>query len=213
MGHARAFAHCDRPLPCRPGESPFHIKGEFYRQLSTTIEVYDQRSKGAVRAAIARSELAQFLSQKFLSSSLYDVLPIPRVFMLLAEVLDRDVYELTSHLGKSAIEMSMSGVYESLFARLTPQNFADRFGTIIPHIYDHGAATVTRAPDGKGGSLVREGVPSCVAEWWCVVTVPFVEVPLAANGARDIEIEWKIDPRGTRGNIPLSRVSWKIHWA
>ncbi len=213
MARVRAFAHCEGPLPCPPGESPFHIKGEFYRQLSSTIDVYDQRTHGAVRAALGRSELAGFMAEKFLSSSLYDVLPIPRVFMLLAQTLGRDVHELTRHLGKNAIEMSMKGVYESLFARLTPQNFAERFGTIIPHIYDFAPAVVTRAADGNGGSLVRDGVPLCIAEWWCVVTVPFVEVPLAANGARDISISWKVEPRGARGNIPLAKVSWKLQWS
>ena len=27
------FKYCDGPLPFPPGESPFHIKGEFYRQM------------------------------------------------------------------------------------------------------------------------------------------------------------------------------------
>src|SRR4051794_33865296 len=107
MARARAlFAHCEGPLPCPPGESPFHIKGEFYRQMTGTIDIYDQRTKGALRAALGKSELGAFMSQKFLSSSLYDVLPLPRLFMILAEVLGRDVHELTRHLGKNAIELS-----------------------------------------------------------------------------------------------------------
>ena len=31
------FVHCGQPLPHPPGKSPFHIKGEFYRQLADVV--------------------------------------------------------------------------------------------------------------------------------------------------------------------------------
>jgi hypothetical protein len=203
-----AFAHCDGPLPVPPGESPFHIKGEFYRQLTGTIDHFEKKV-GGVRAALERAGLGRFMAQKFLASSMYDVLPQPRVFMAVAAALKADVRELTAKLGKNAIELSMKGVYASLFARLTPENFAERFTSIILHIYDFAPAAVTR--EAGGALMVRDGVPLAIAEWWCLVTAPFVEVPLAANGAREVKVDWKIEPRAAKP-IPLSKVIWKLRW-
>ncbi len=208
----KTFAHCDGPLPCAPGKSPFHIKGEFYRQMTGTVAHYDERTKGAVTRGLRREGLDAFMAQKFLASSLYDVLPLPRIFTVVAEALDVDVRELTGKLGKNAIELSMKGIYQSLFARLTPQNFSERFASIIPHIYDFAPAVVTRDADGQGGTMVRDGMPLCVSEWWSLVTIPFVEVPLTANGAKEIRIDWKIDPKGLKSGVALGKVTWNLRW-
>jgi hypothetical protein len=212
-----SFAHCDGPLPVPPGKSPFHIKGEFYRQITATVAHYDQKTNGAVKTALDREGLTAFLAQKFLASSFYDVVPLPRIFILLAATLGKDVREFTTHLGKNAIELSMKGVYQSLFVRLSPQNFAERFAAIIPHVYDFAPAVVTRDADGSGGLMVRDGMPLYIAEWWSLVTIPFVEMPLLANGAKDLSVDWKVEPRGMKdvpglAKIPLGKVTWKLRW-
>ena len=48
VGMRTHFAHCGEPLPHPPGQSPFHIKGEFYRQLADVVTYHDQKSEGAL---------------------------------------------------------------------------------------------------------------------------------------------------------------------
>src|SRR5262249_12557673 len=121
-----SFAHCTGPLPCPPGKSPFRIKGDFYRQMNQTIDHFDQRTGGALRARLVREGLADFIGQRFLPSNYYDILPMPRFTMALAAVLGRDVHELTRRMGHSALESSTSGLYNS-FLVLSVENFVTRF--------------------------------------------------------------------------------------
>src|SRR6185503_16213809 len=104
------FKYCDEPLPFPPGESPFHIKGEFYRQLCEWISFHDARCQGGVTRVLEREGLRAFAGQAFLSSAFYDILPLPRIVMAVAEARGRDVRELASAMGKGAVEGQMKGV-------------------------------------------------------------------------------------------------------
>ena len=205
------FAYCDQPLPQSPGTSEFHIKGEFYRQLAEVVAHHDQKVGGALLSVLEREGLAEFTSQQFLSSSLYDVLPLPRIVMAIAEVRGFDVHELTTRLGRAAVEGQMKGVYAGFLLRLTTENFVQRFDQVINHFYDFAPVSVTG--DGRGARLVRKGIPLCVAEWWSLVTVPFVQVPLGANGAREVKVEWRITPAGLLRGVAVGEVVWDVGWA
>lgn len=206
----RRFAYCDQPLPYPAGESPFHIKGEFYRQQSESIAHHDARSGGALRRILAREGLAEFASQQFLSSAMYDVLPLPRIVMAIAEARGRDVRELAGTMGRAAVEGQMRGVYSRFLTRLSTETFGQRFDQVIKHFYDFGPVTIE--PEPSGARLVRSGMPLCIAEWWSLVTVPFVVIPLTASGARDVAVEWRIEPRGLDRGVPMGDVRWEVRW-
>jgi hypothetical protein len=205
------FAYCDQPLPYPPGESPFHIKGEFYRQQSESIAHHQSRSGGALGRILVREGLADFAGQQFLSSAMYDVLPLPRIVMAVAEARGRDVHELASTMGRAAVEGQLRGVYSRFLTRLTTENFCQRFDQVIHHFYNFGPVTVT--PQAGGAHLVRRGVPLCIAEWWSLVTVPFVVIPLTQTGARDVAAEWRIEPGGRDRDVPVGDVVWDVRWA
>jgi hypothetical protein len=204
------FTYCDEPLPYPPGQSPFHIKGEFYRQQAESIAYHDRKSGGALTGILEREGLAEFARQPFLSSALYDVLPIPRIVMACAEARGRDVHEMTSGMGRAAVELQMKGVYSRFLSGLTRENFCQRFHQVIQHFYDFGPVTITPAP--AGARLVRTGVPLCVAEWWSLVTVPFVVVPLTASGAREVAADWRIRPGGLDRGVKVADVEWDVRW-
>jgi hypothetical protein len=205
------FRYCDRPLPFPPGQSPFHIKGDFYRQLGISLAHHDARTDGAVTRGLEREGLKDFAGQAFLSSAFYDFLPAPRMTQVVAEVRQRDVYELTAKMGQRAVEAQMQGTYARFLQQLTPANFCARYGQVIRQFYDFGPVTVE--PTATGAALVRTGVPLCVAEWWSLTAVPFLTVPLTANGARGVHVEWRIEPTGEQaGGVALGTVHWDIRW-
>lgn len=204
------FTYCDEPLPYPPGQSPFHIKGEFYRQQAESIAYHDGKSGGALTRILEREGLLEFARQPFLSSAVYDVLPLPRIVTAAAEARGRDVCEMTSGMGRAAVEGQMTGVYARFLNQLTPANFCQRFDQVIRHFYDFGPVTIT-AVEG-GAHLVRAGVPLCIAEWWSLVTVPFVVVPLTASGAREVTAEWRIKPGGLDRGVRVADVDWEIRW-
>jgi hypothetical protein len=206
------FAHCDGPLPHPPGASPFHIKGEFYRLLAEVLAHHDGRSDGAVMRVIEREGLRDFVTQPFLSSAMYDVLPLPRAFMAIAEARGRDVIELTTKMGQATVEAQLKGVYARFLTSLSPDRFAQRFDQVINHFYDFAPVAVAASgPDGA--QVVRRGMPLCVAEWWAVITIPFIRIPLESNGARDVAVEWRIAPSGTDRGTPVGDVTCDVRWA
>src|SRR5690242_634757 len=101
---ARSFLYCEGPLPCPAGASPFHIKGEFWRQMAGVIGHHDGRTNGGVTRVLEREGIAEFATQAFLPASLYDVLPMPRVVMAVAEARSRDLRELTAKMGRASAE-------------------------------------------------------------------------------------------------------------
>lgn len=208
---ARRFLHCDGPLPCAAGESPFHIRGEFWRQMACVVAHHDQKTGGGVTRVLEREGAAGFAKQGFLPSSLYDVLPMPRVVMAVAEARARDLRELTAKMGRASAEAQMSGVYGNLLRAVTPDNFAARFGPTITYFYDFAPLSGEDLPGG-GVRLFRDGVPLCIAEWWSIVTGQFADVVLTGHGARSVTVEWEIDPTGVDRGVPCGTVSGDVRF-
>jgi hypothetical protein len=206
------FVYCDQPLPHLPGKSPFHIKGEFYRQLADVVAYHDQKSEGALMRVLERDGRRGFATQPFLSSAMYDVLPLPRIVMAVAEARGRDVIEMTTKMGQAAVEAQMKGVYARFLTSLTTERFAQRFDQVINHFCDF--APLTAAAEGpRGARIMRKGMPLCIAEWWAVVTVPFVKVPLEQSGAREVVVEWRATPAGIQEGTAVGDVVCDVKWA
>ena len=204
------FLYCEGPLPQAPGTSPFQIKGEFYRQMGSTVQHHDSQSAGEVLRLFERDGLASFWAQPFLSSALYDALPLPRMVMAIAEARQRDVRDLTVKMGRAAVEAQMDGVYANLLRPIGPQNFCGRFEQAIKHFYNFGPLTATEVEGGA--RVVREGVPLCLAEWWSLITRAFAEVPLMAQGASDVTVEWRVAPSGRDRGVQVGTVIWDVRW-
>jgi hypothetical protein len=204
------FLYCEGPLPQLPGSSPFLIKGEFYRQMAPSVLHHDTQTGGEVMRILAREGLTAFWEQPFLSSVMYDALPLPRVVMAIAEARQRDVRELTLRMGKAAVDQQMSGVYANLLRAIGPHNFCGRFEQLIKHFYNFGPLKAT--PVDGGARVVREGVPLCLAEWWCLVTRAFAEVPLVAQGATDVTLDWRVAPSGQDRGVHVGMIIWDVRW-
>ena len=59
---------------------------------------------------------------------------------------------------------------------------------------------------------MREGVPLCVVEWWSLVTQAFAEVPLVAQGATDVTVEWRVAPSSRDRGVHCGTVIWDVRW-
>jgi hypothetical protein len=207
----QTFAYCDRPLPIQAGESPFRIKGEFYRQLMDSAGYHDRKTAGGVGRILEREGLAQFATQNFLSSALYDALPVPRIVMAIAEATGRDLYELAARQGRASVEGQINGVYAPFFSALTVKNFGERFGRIVQHFYDFAPISVRAVPGGA--EVERVGVPLCFADWWNVATGAFATLPLEVAGARNVRLHVRdIEPTGVDRGVEVGRSFWTLTW-
>jgi hypothetical protein len=206
------YEHCERPLPVRAGTSSFGIRGEFYRHLGKTIAQVDDKSGGALLKLLEKNGLAAFQRQPFVSNNFYDNLPLPRIVMCIAEVTNKEVAPLTEKMGRVSAESQLKGKYKDVVAKLSAENFADAFSNVLGFYYNYGALKVSR---GSASSLrvERGAIPLCVADWWSLVSVPFVTVALEQNGARDVTISSRIVVVDEKAAVPLGAVVWDIAFA
>jgi hypothetical protein len=215
MAHSRhVYDFCDGPLPVPAGKSTYRIKGEFYRHLDVTITTVDKKSGGALMKALARDGLDAFQRQPFVSNAFYDNLPLPRIVMCIAEITGKDVRALTEKMGRTAGERQLKGIYADLIANVTPTTFADTFTKIISFFYDYGVVAVTPGSDGKSLRMRRAPMPLSVIEWWSLVSIPFLQVPMTRNGAPGVDITWRAEAAGAHGdgNVPLGAAVWEMRW-
>lgn len=179
--------------------------------MALVVGHHDARTSGGVTRVLEREGIAEFATQPFLASSLYDVLPMPRVVMAVAEARSRDLRELTAKMGRASADAQMSGVYGNLLRAVTPDNFAARFGPTVTYFYDFAPLAGEDLPEG-GVRLFRDGVPLCVAEWWSIVTGQFAEVVLGAHGATRVRVDWRIAPTETERGVPCGTVTGEVRW-
>ena len=52
-----------------------------------------------------------------------------------------------------------------------------------------------------------------MVEWWAVITIPFLKVPLELNGAREVAVDWRVAPAGVHENTPVGDVTCDVTWA
>ncbi len=189
------------------------MKGEFYRHLKDTVRILDEKTGGGVGRNLAKGEVAVFMQQEFLAATLYDILPIPFVTTAIADAIGREVHEFTARLGKSSLDIELRGVYKSMVGPMSAENFHTRFPAIMTQFYDHGPMTVQRHAGGKRASLQRRDMPLCVCDWWSLISLPYLQIPLQNNGAKNVQIVWRTEVAGSeREGVRLGHVHWDIVW-
>jgi hypothetical protein len=201
---------CEKELPCAPGTSPYRIKGEFYRNVCETIAFVEKKAGPKLRQAFEAQGVRAFLEQDFLANQSYDLLPLPRATMAMAHALGKELRYFTTRMGENGIKLQLNGVYKSIFAGMNPDNFAQRFNKVVGYLYDHGPVSIER--DGNHATIVRRGVPACTVEWWSLVSIPYLTVPLEHNGARNVKVDYAIKKAGLTAQIPLADTEWKMSW-
>jgi hypothetical protein len=202
----RVFEYCDAPPPFPPGQSPFHIKGQFYIQAMRALQRIDKPLD-----ALLPEDLRAFCSQVFLASQWYDVLPFPRLAMIEAGARDCDVRELTRQQAHRAAEHGLKGVYRLFLPLVVPQQIAMRsLGTrmvsAIKQFYDFGPAAVIEPSGSHTLTIERCEVPLCMIEWWSINATGYAEKALTLAGVKQPTLTYRYEETGLAHGVGIGRV-------
>src|SRR5690606_24566832 len=124
-------------------ESPFRVKGGLYQ---ATKAFFDRRVEGgyeALRETLGPGVLRDFLDQRFLASSWYEVIHVP--FLVAAEAATMRMSERaylrmrTEH----QVDADMGGAYKILLKVATPELVVPRLPKIMTQMFNFGTPTVT----------------------------------------------------------------------
>lgn len=203
----RVFEYCDGPLPFPPGQSPFHIKGQFYLQAMRALQRCDKPLE-----ALLPDDLRTFCTQEFLASQWYDVLPFPRLAMIEAGARgEGDVREFTRQQAHRAAEHGLKGVYRLFLPLVLPQGFAlrslgARMVRAIQQFYDFGPAAMVEPSGPHTLTIERRDVPLCMIEWWSINATGYAEKALILAGVKQPSLTYRYEETGGAHGVPLGCV-------
>ncbi len=198
------------PVPFAPGESPFLAKGVIWLAVQQTMET---RVPGGVAAvAEARPEYSQFLSQIFIASGHYDILPIAELAPTAAKLARTSTEEYVRTSGKRAAEAWMRGVHKSLLKQSSPVEICKRFASMMRQLYNFGHPEIQSIHENSVEVLTSD-LPEPILWWWQTSTEGFVERLVNAAGGKKGGIRFGDLHRGmVREGVQMVAVPNTTYW-
>ncbi|MGH7295041.1 MAG: serine/threonine protein kinase [Polyangiaceae bacterium] len=198
-------------LPCKPGASPFHIKGIAYRgvlQLAKTVP----GGLEAVERELDDERVVGFLRQPFLASSWIDLLPMMPINAAIARVLGKPLEVLAREQGAQQARFDGENVYKRLFDAMTFENLPALMARFERQYYDFGDSFAELVAPGHM-LLRRIAVPEFILRWYAPMHAAYAEQILRTKGATFVESTVKPpEQASTRDGFRVIDVDTHLLW-
>lgn len=176
------------PLPRRAGTSPFTIKGLAYRGF---VHLVSQALPGGLDDlvdALDDGTLREFVTQPFLASSRYDVLPLRPLTARLAELVARPVDFLVEEAAGAQARYDSRTVFRQMFGNLTLATWHLRSARLGDQYYGFGRI---EAECERAGEVVLRhvGMPAYVVPWYAPMQRGYCRETVRLLGGRDVVAE------------------------
>jgi serine/threonine protein kinase len=202
----------DAPLPCPPGESPFHIKGMPYRGLVRFIEKAVPGGIETFCQKLPDPRLTGFLQQPFLATGRYDVLPMVPLFAALARALGARFDDVVRQAAIMQCAYDAKTVFKMVFRGHEPAAVAERFGRFNGGYYDFGTFAGTALGPGHV-ALETDGIPAYLFAWFGPMHLAYAEEAVRVTGARASRSALlSTEPAGKSGAHRLVRSHGELRW-
>jgi hypothetical protein len=199
-------------LPFATGSSPFHMKGNAYRNAKLFHERVVPGGIAAVAAALETEALKEFYQQRFLASTWYDALPILIITGTAARLRGQDGALFLSESARQMADSDLGGVYKLLLSIASPETALARMSRVQRQYFDFGDVRLTASGDGFADTYIG-GMPALMASYYRVVSTEFVHRLLTLSGARDPAATWTpFEPDGVQADMPLVKTRVHTTW-
>ena len=194
------------------GTGPFHVKGVLY--LGTQKYFTNDVPNGMARLAETLDDpnVRAFITQKFLPSSWYDVLPVAPLIRAEAEVCGQTVPAYLRKRAAFQAREDIGGVYRWLLKLASPELVALKLPRLLTQIFDFGDAYTERLDERTVRIEVRE-FPSALSEWYSTAFDVYAETTLELAGAKNVSIALKPVGSGRHASgAPLVTLRGDANW-
>jgi hypothetical protein len=179
------------------------------------LEYYDSVVPGgmaAVLASIKDGDLVEFLSQRFLAASWYDVMPMAPLASAAARVRGVSVGQVLEERGRWQVQRDLLGVHRALLTNSTPEEVVKRMPRAGAQYFDFGEIRVEVVRPGVGEG-VRTDLPAVLRAWYAHGTAAYVKAALEAAGAKEPEVRFRAgEVIGAREGFTMLNVPFDITW-
>jgi hypothetical protein len=194
------------------GQGPFHVKGVLY--MGTQKYFKNEVPDGLTRLVetLEDPSVREFIQQKFLPSSWYDVLPVAPLIRAEAEVCHQTVPGYLRKRAAFQAREDLAGVYRWLLSLASPETVALKIPRLLTQIFDFGDSYTERVEDKVVHIELRE-FPSVLGEWYSTAFEVYAETALGLAGAKNISLVLRASPTGKHASgVELVSLKGDVHW-
>lgn len=197
-------------LPCPPGESPFHIKGNFYRGFVLSADA--AVGLDPLCDALADDALASFVRQPFLAAGRYDVFPFVPLTYAVARLRGARLEDLVRASTSAQARYDAAHAYKMIFAAHGPEAIVVRIARFNSQIYDFGEFGGD-APESGRIVLDFSLIPAFLEPWFRPMHVAYAQEALRIAGAKQATIVSQVaNDAGARAGFPLRSFRTELQW-
>lgn len=199
-----------RPLPFRPGEGPFRMKGGAFRGH---LEYVAEHVPGGVEEMLKGFRdpaLVAFFQQKFLPSTFYDIIPLVVAGYVCARQSRKSFSEFLRMRSRWQAQKDIGGVYKMLLKMVSPLSAIERLPAVMAQYMDFATGRDFAKLGPKSVELRAHGVPMILGPWFTTVMETYSEVVLTASGGKNVLSRGvPLEPEGTAHGQPAGL--WRLH--
>lgn len=197
------------PLPCKPGTSPFHVKGLAYRGFFAYGERRIPGGMAKVLNQFGAAELRLFFKQPFLAGTLYDVLPIVPLVSVMANLERVSIDEFARRSARQQALYDVKGVYKRYVEGRSVSEFVPRIPKFIMQYSDFGVTDLAEC-NADAAVFVRTGVPLYIVPWFLPMNESYMETVLAYLGSARPKVKGQVGAAGDGREKGMATVSLRI---
>lgn len=194
------------------GESPFHAKGVLYLGTQSFFEANMIGGLAAFAREIADPELRAFITQKFLASSWYDVMPVPALIAAEARALRMPLEAYLLHRTRWQAKKDLGGVYAWVLRLASAEAVVEKLPRVFAQMFDFATIEVSTV-EGRHAKFEMTGIPEPLFNWLDTVLGVYADTALKLAGARKVESAVAADPLTERAGVPIIRVRLEVAWS
>lgn len=194
-------------LPFPPGQSPFLIKGSYYKELQDRLVDWE-----GIMKAVGDDAVRAFGTQRFLASEWYDYLPVIFMARGLGQYLEVPADQAISDQAIKNARRQLSGIYKFVLSFASPAMGMRRMRNVYRQIYNFGRCEIEVTENNAVASYHEW--PAMMAWVYQVTTDAWVGTLLNIAGATNIKRIWAPPvPDGTRDGVSLVRLEVQTTWS
>ena len=202
-----------KPLPFKPGASPFRINGVFYLGLRRYIGERVDGGLERLAVELGDGELAAFVRQTFLATSFYDLLPIAPLMETLARLAKQSFGEFVRRRSRAQAIHDCEGVYKAFMGRRgSDKELLDGICKTSARIYDFGKTEYAVVRPGVV-DMVRVQVPDPILGWYQTSTAEYFCAVLEHAARPEAQVHcYKREPLHVMQGVRLWRMTFRAEW-
>lgn len=203
-----------RPLPFRPGEGPFRVKGGAYRGH---LDYVAEQIPGGVEEMLRGFRdpaLASFFQQKFLPSTFYDIIPLVTAGYVCARQSRKTFSEFLRIRSRYQAAKDIGGVYRMLLKMVSPMSAVERLPVHMAQYFDFLAEQQFTKLAPNKAELSCGKIPAMLSTWFSTVMEAYGEAVLTASGGKNVltRSATPFEADGLVHGVPAVRWRANVSW-